>query len=47
MLKEAGISATVFGARNVTHDQVNDRLGQPEDPGTKALDAFLAKIMGK
>lgn len=47
VLKEAGIPATVYGARNVTHDQVNDRLGQADDPGTKAMDQFLAKIMRK
>ena len=47
VLKEAGIPATAFGARNVTHDQVNDRLGQSDDPGTKAMNEFLAKIMAK
>ena len=47
VLKQAGIPATVFSARDVTHDQVNDRLGQRDDPGTKAMDAFLAKIMAK
>jgi arylformamidase len=46
-LKEAGISATVFSARNVTHDQVNDRLGEKDDPGNQAMDAFLSKIMSK
>lgn len=47
VLKEAGIPATVFSARNVTHDQVNDRLGEKDDPGTQAMDAFLSKIMSK
>lgn len=47
VLKEAGIPATVFSARNVTHDQVNDRLGQSDDPGTKAMDGFLSKIIEK
>lgn len=47
VLKEAGIPATVFAAKNVTHDQVNDRLGQQGDPATQEMDAFLGKIMGK
>ena len=47
VLKEAGIPATIYGARNVTHDQVNDRLGQSDDPGTEALYGFLSKIISK
>jgi arylformamidase len=47
VLKEAGIQATVLGARNVTHEQVNDRLGESDDPGTKAMYEFLSKIISK
>jgi hypothetical protein len=47
VLKEAGVPATVFAARDVTHDQANDRLGQSDYPGTKAMDQFLGKIVTK
>ncbi len=40
-LKGAGLSATVFGAREATHASINADLGKPDDPATKALFAFL------
>lgn len=47
VLKEAGISATVFGARETSHNQLNDRLGLPDDPATKALYQFMANGLRK
>jgi len=44
-LKEAGVPATVFGARETTHNQVNADLGRPDDPATKALFDFLGKAL--
>jgi acetyl esterase/lipase len=41
VLKEAGVPVTVFGARETTHNKINDNLGQPGDPATKALTDFL------
>lgn len=43
-LKTAGVPVTLFGARESTHNKLNADLGQPGDPATKALEAFLAKI---
>jgi acetyl esterase/lipase len=44
-LKDAGIAATVFGAKETTHSKINADLGGPEDPATKALLEFLAKAL--
>ena len=41
VLKEAGIPATVFGARETTHGKINADLGRPNDPVTKAVFEFL------
>jgi acetyl esterase/lipase len=41
-LKGAGVPATVFGARETYHARINDDLGLPDDPATKALFAFVA-----
>src|SRR5690349_1842504 len=43
VLKEAGIPVRVFGAKETTHDQLNDHLGVPDDPATKALWEFVAE----
>jgi hypothetical protein len=37
VLKSAGVSVRVFGARESTHNKINANLGLPDDPGTKAL----------
>jgi acetyl esterase/lipase len=47
VLKEAGVAATVFGAKETTHSKVNADLGLPDDPATKALSAFLDKALKK
>ena len=44
-LKEAEVPASAFGARDTDHVKLNDRLGSPDDPATKALDDFLAPLL--
>jgi arylformamidase len=45
VLQAAGIPVTVFGARETTHTQLNDNLGQPEDPATAALWTFVRGVV--
>ena len=47
VLKEAGVPARVFGAKDSEHTKLNDDLGSPDDAATKALDEFVAQIMKK
>lgn len=46
VLKESGIPAKVFGARESTHNKLNNDLGLPDDPATKALYDFLDPLLG-
>lgn len=45
VLKEAGVPVTVFGVRETTHSKINDELGNPEYPATKALFEFLRGVL--
>ncbi len=45
VLKQAGIPVKVFGAKDTHHVQLNDNLGLPDDPATKALLEFVAKTV--
>src|SRR6266853_248565 len=47
VLKDAGVSTTVFGARETTHNKINADLGLPYDPATKALFEFVGKALKK
>lgn len=47
VLKGAGVSVKVFGARESTHNKVNADLGQPDDPGTRALFDFVDESLKK
>jgi acetyl esterase/lipase len=47
VLRDAGIPATVFGAKETTHSKINADLGKPDDPTTKALFEFLDKALNK
>jgi arylformamidase len=47
VLKDAGVSVTVFGAKETYHDKINADLGLPDDPATKALFEFLGKALKK
>lgn len=44
-LKEAGVSAKIFGAKDTGHVKLNDDLGLTNDPATKALADFVAGIL--
>jgi hypothetical protein len=45
VLRDAGVPVTVFGARDTNHNKINADLGLPGDPATKALFAFLGKVL--
>jgi acetyl esterase/lipase len=47
VLKGAGVPATVFGARETTHNKINADLGRPDDPATKAVFEFLGTALKK
>jgi acetyl esterase/lipase len=47
VLKEAGIAAKVFGARDTGHTKINEDLGKPDDPSTKALFEFVSESLKK
>jgi len=42
VLNEAHLPTRTFPAQETTHNKLNDDLGQPNDPATKALSDFLA-----
>jgi acetyl esterase/lipase len=41
VLKDAGIPVKLFGTQETNHDRLNDNLGLPDDPSTKALFEFV------
>jgi acetyl esterase/lipase len=45
VLNEAGIAATLFGAKNSEHSKIDEMLGQPDDPATKALFDFIGEMV--
>src|SRR3954468_23232463 len=47
MLKEAGLTSTLFGAKETNHNKLNDNLGLSDDPATKALADFVASVLRK
>ncbi len=47
VLKEAGVPTTRFGAKDSNHSKLNDDLGLPDDPATKALTDFVKTAFGK
>lgn len=47
VLKDAGIPTKVFGAKETNHNKLNDNLGLPDDPATKALFEFVAESLKK
>lgn len=44
VLKEAGVTVNIFGAKDTSHVKLNDDLGLPDDPATKALAAFVSAV---
>ena len=47
VLKDAGIPAIVFGAKETNHGKINADIGLPEDPVSKALFDFVAESLKK
>ena len=47
VLRDAGLTATVFAAKETTHTRINADLGRPDDPATKALFEFVDKALKK
>jgi arylformamidase len=47
VLTEAGIAAKVFGAKDTNHSKIDENLGLPEDPSTKALFEFANEMAKK
>jgi len=45
VLKDVGLPATVFAAKESTHTKINTDLGLPDDPATKALFEFIDKAL--
>jgi arylformamidase len=46
-LKDADVPATIFGARETSHNKLNENLGRRDDPATKVLFEFLDKALKK
>jgi arylformamidase len=47
VLKDAGIPTKVCAAKDTNHTRLNDNLGLPDDPATKALFEFVAESLKK
>ena len=47
VLKDAGVPATVFGAKETTHNKINADLGLPDDPATKTMFQFVGEALKK
>ena len=45
VLEAAGIGAQIVAGRETTHNSINDNIGAPEDPVTRELFAFLARVL--
>jgi acetyl esterase/lipase len=45
VLKEAGVPVRLFGAKDTEHSKLNNDLGLPDDPATKALAEFVAQTI--
>ena len=45
VLKNAGIPTKRFAARQTDHSKLNESLGLPDDPPTKALFDFVAEAL--
>ena len=46
-LKASEIPVTLYAGKETNHSRLNDRIGTPDDPATKAIDAFLGGILKK
>ena len=44
VLKKSDVPVRMYGGRYTNHSKLNDDLGVPEDPGSKALFEFVADL---
>ena len=44
-LQSAQIPVTLYGGRETTHNKLNNDIGLPDDPGTKALTEFVNDVL--
>jgi arylformamidase len=44
-LERAGVAVTVFGARESTHNMINDNIGKTGEPGSDAVFAFVKQVL--
>jgi arylformamidase len=47
VLHDAGITAKLVGAKDSEHSKINENLGLPNDPTSKAMMEFLAEVSKK
>jgi len=47
VLTETGIASKAFGAKDTEHSKINEDLGLPDDPSTKALFEFVDGVLKK
>ena len=47
VLKGAGILVKRYAGKETTHNRINEEMGLVDDPGTKAMDEFIAQILKK
>ena len=47
VLKGAGIPVKLFAAKETNHSKLNENLGLPDDPPTKALFEFVGEVLRK
>jgi hypothetical protein len=45
VLKDAGIPTKRFAAKETNHSKLNENLGLPDDPPTKALFEFVSQVL--
>ena len=45
VLREAGIPVRVYGAKETSHDKINDNPGLPTDPATGVLFQFVDELV--
>ena len=45
VLKQAGVTSKLFAGRDTNHNKLNDNLGLPDDPATKAVYEFVAECL--
>ena len=45
VLEAAGIRVTVYGARESTHNLINDTIGKPGEPATEAMFTFVKQAL--